>query len=95
MTQEPEAPTIAVARRQRVDALAVPHERLVVLAALVDAAVLPVRRGGCRSVVVTVVVLGPAVLAVRSIRCAARLARIGAGGAEADTEQTGDSDTCG
>ena len=41
-TEEPEAPPVAVARPQRLDALPLIHERLVVLTAGVDAAALPV-----------------------------------------------------
>ena len=43
-THEPEAPASAVAGLHRGDLLAVPVERLMVLAALVDAAVVPVHR---------------------------------------------------
>src|SRR5689334_22578972 len=54
LTQEPEAPAVSVGRRNGVDLLTHPVERLVVKAALVDTAAVPVD-GGRTTVVVSMV----------------------------------------
>lgn len=84
---------VAFEREQRIDLLAIPIERLVVLAALVYAAIVPV--GGGATVVEPVAVVRPPMVVVlilptrRPVRHIARRAWIGCCRVEANAEQPG------
>jgi len=84
LAEEPESPSVSVARGHRLHLLTHPVERLVVKTALVDAATVPVDRG--RATVASMVTAWWSTRAVAP-------PRICTGRSKADTEQSANSDS--